>query len=147
MFELQGKTLTQEQIDYTINKLRDRVGMHRMDLDELREWNLDLETELHRERHIEMAFDGMRYFDILRWKEGWRLGRAVTGPSEQVCLRDLGANPYVGNGVDEFGDIIYEKSVAEGGLRNFDASKHYLWPVPYEERVKNPSLGQNPGWE
>lgn len=147
MFELQGKTLTQEQIDYTINKLRDRVGMHRMNLSELKEWNLDLETELRRERHIEMTFDGMRYFDILRWREGWRLGRAVTGPSEQVCLRDLGANPYVGNGVDEFGDIIYEKSVAEGGLRNFDPSKHYLWPVPYEERVKNPSLGQNPGWE
>ena len=35
---------------------------------------------------------------------------------------------------------------AEGGSRNFDESKHYLWPVPYQERLKNPSLGQNPGW-
>ncbi len=28
-FELQGKKLTQTQIDYSINRLRDRVNMHR----------------------------------------------------------------------------------------------------------------------
>jgi len=47
----------------------------------------------------------------------------------------------------EFGDVIYEKSTAEGGARYFDATKHYLWPVPNPERQKNPLLGQNPGWE
>ena len=146
MLNIQG-TLTQDQIDITINRLRDRVGMHRMILTELKEWNLDLTTELRRERRIEMTLDGMRTADIFRWKEGeLRMGRAITGPSLKVCLNDLGANPYPDTGVDEFGDIIFEKSVAEGGARTFDASKHYLWPVPYAERVKNPLLGQNPGW-
>lgn len=146
MFNIQGKSLTQVQIDMTINELRNRVGMHPMKLDELQAWKMDLETELHRERRVEMSFDGMRYFDILRWKEGDKLAHATVGPSLQVCINDLGANPYPGNGTDEFGDIIYEKSSAEGGLKTFDPSKHYLWPVPYEERVKNESLGQNPGW-
>lgn len=147
-FEVQNKTLTQEQIDYSINRLRDRVGMHRMILTELETWGLDLETELRRERRIELAGEGTRYADVMRWREGeLRFGRAITGPSLKVCLNDLGANPYPDTGVDEFGDIIYEKSKAEGGARYFDASKHYLWPVPYAERQKNPLLGQNPGWE
>lgn len=140
-------TLTQPQIDETINKLRKRVGMHEMRLEELSAWNLDLWTEIKRERRIEMTMDGMRYADIMRWREGeLRFGRAITGPSAQVCINDLGANPYADNGVDEFGDIIYEKSRAEGGARYFDPNMHYLWPVPYAERVKNPLLGQNPGW-
>ena len=79
--------------------------------------------------------------------DGSRFGRAITGPSLKVCMNDLGANPYPDTGVDEFGDVIYEKSTAEGGARYFDATKHYLWPVPNPERQKNPLLGQNPGWE
>lgn len=146
-FQKQGKTLTQDQIDYSINKLRNRVGMHPMILSELQAWNLDLETELRRERTVEMTMDGMRYADVMRWREGeLRFGRAITGPSLTVCLNDLGANPYPDTGVDEFGDVIYEKSTAEGGVRYFDASRHYLWPVPNAERIKNPLLGQNPGW-
>jgi hypothetical protein len=148
LFNTQGGTLTQDQIDRTINQLRDRVGMHPMRLNELQAWGLDLETELHRERRIEMSMDGMRYFDVLRWKEGEKfLGKAMVGPSLTVCLNDLGKNPFSANGVDEFGDIIYEKSVAEGGIDYFDPNKHYLWPVPYAERIKNQALGQNPGWE
>ena len=146
LYKING-TLTQDQIDMTINRLRDRVGMHRMNLNELAAWNLDLWTEIKRERRIELSFDGMRYADILRWREGeLRFGRAITGPSLTVCMNDLGANPYPDTGVDEFGDVIYEKSRAEGGPRYFDPTMHYLWPVPYEERMKNPLLGQNPGW-
>ena len=81
-------TLSQDDLDYTVNKLRDRVGMHRMNLDELTEWNLDLWTELKRERRVELSFDGMRYADVMRWKEGeLRFGRAITGPSLKVCMK------------------------------------------------------------
>ena len=148
LFNKQSESLTQNQIDMTINKLRQRVNMHPMILTELAAWGMDLKTELHRERRVEMSMDGMRYFDILRWKEGEKtLGKAMVGPSLTVCLNDLGKNPFTANGTDEFGDIIYEKSTAEGGVDYFDPNKHYLWPVPYAEREKNPNLGQNPGWE
>ncbi|WP_257666633.1 RagB/SusD family nutrient uptake outer membrane protein [Parapedobacter tibetensis] len=147
LFNIQGETLTQAQIDMTVNQLRARVDMHPMLLTELDAWGMDLKTELHRERRVELSMDGMRYFDILRWREGEiMLGKAMVGPSLTVCLNDLGASPFPGNGVDEFGDIIYQKSVAEGGLDHFDPNKHYLWPVPNAEREKNPALGQNPGW-
>ena len=120
LYKMNG-TLTQTEIDETINRLRDRVGMHRMDLKELQQWNLDLWTEIKRERRIELSFDGMRYADIMRWREGeLRFGRAITGPSLTVCMNDLGANPYPDTGVDEFGDVIYEKSRAEGGPRYSD---------------------------
>lgn len=150
MFNKQGKSLTQEQLDLTINRLRNRVGMHPMRLDELITWGLDLETEIKRERRVELSFDGMRYFDILRWKEGFRFGRAITGPSLKVCMNDLGKTPYV-NGeskpiVDEFGDVVFDASSAEGGARNFDPKKHYIWPIPYNEMIKNPNLKQNPEW-
>lgn len=145
--KMQGN-LTQDQIDMTINKLRDRVGMHRMILSELASWGMNLETELHRERRIELALEGMRLFDIYRWKEGERMGMAVTGPKASILINQLGANPYASNGIDENGDVIYEKaSTSEGDAgRRFDPAKNYLWPVPNAEIVKNPDLGQNPGW-
>jgi starch-binding outer membrane protein, SusD/RagB family len=146
-FNIQG-TLTQEQIDLTINKLRDRVGMHRMILSELGAWGMDLKTEIRRERRIEMAMEGMRLFDIYRWKEGERMGMAVTGPKASILISQLGKNPYASNGIDDNGDVIYEKasaSVGDAG-RRFDPAKNYLWPVPSAEVIKNPNLGQNPNW-
>ncbi|QEH42086.1 RagB/SusD family nutrient uptake outer membrane protein [Chitinophaga sp. XS-30] len=139
--------LTQVILDQTVNQLRTRVGMHHMILTELAAWGMDIETELRRERRIELAFEGMRLFDIYRWKEGERMGLPVTGPRASIVIQELGQNPYAANGLDANGDIIYEKSVNEGGGRNFDPAKHYLWPVPNGERIKNPNLGQNPNWD
>ena len=86
-----------------------------MILSELQAWNMDLKTELRRERRIEMSFDGMRYFDILRWKEGFRLGRAVTSLSLDVCMNELGGCPYVDDQdkpiLDEFGDVVYDNQM------------------------------------
>ncbi len=140
--------LTQEQIDKTINKLRDRAKMHRMILTELKDWGMDLRTEVYRERRIEMALEGMRLFDVFRWKEGDRMGMAVTGPSASILINQLGKNPYSSNGIDENGDVIYEKASTSAGDagRIFDPTKHYLWPIPDSEVLKNPNLGQNPGW-
>jgi len=138
--------LDQAVVDLTINELRERVQMHPMILTELTAWGMDVETELRRERRIELAFEGMRLFDIYRWKEGERMGMPVTGPKASICISQLGQNPYASNGVDENGDIIFEKSVVQGGGRNFDPAKHYLWPIPNSERIKNPELSQNPNW-
>lgn len=64
---------------------------------------------------------------------GGVFGPAITCPSLEVCMNELGGCPYVDDQdnpiVDEFGDVVYDKSTAEGGSRNFDESKHYLWPV------------------
>ena len=134
---LEQNKLTQADIDMTINLLRDRVGMKRMVISELTAKGLNVRDEIRRERRVELALEGQRYFDIMRWKQGALLAEDVKGmktawaamPAHVANLR-TDANGYI---------------VASTG-RNFDPSKNYLWPVPLTQIERNPDLGQNPGW-
>lgn len=82
-------TLTQEDLDLSVNKLRDRVGMPHMDMAAANanpdpfltdaEWggyqnvtgaNKGVILEIRRERTVELTQEGFRYYDIIRWKEG-----------------------------------------------------------------------------
>lgn len=132
-------TLTQDDLDISINKLRDRVGMRHMRLDEISANDLDLETEIRRERRIELALEGQRYFDILRWREGERLGEDMRGikAAWAPVPADLGSLPIDGDGY----------IVVRPGERVFNPAKHYLWPIPAQQIQYNPNLEQNPNWE
>lgn len=116
--------------DQTIRALRERAGFTdavalsydaSLTQDELRE-------VIRNERRVELAMEGLRIFDIRRWRiaedvlNGWAHG-AQFGPS----------------GVDNGYLRVNE--------RTFDPSRHYLWPIPRDERNLNPNLGQNPNWE
>ena len=74
----------------------------------------------------------------------------ITFPSLKVCMNDLGANPYPDTGVDEFGDVIYEKSTAEGGARYFDAREYAKDKKPsqlyYCETTENALLLADAGY-
>lgn len=133
----QGK-LTQDIVDQTINKLRDRVGMHRMNLAELAEWGLNVEDELRRERHVEMFMEGWRYFDVQRWKEGDRLGQDVKGIKKSMVEVQSSVDGY---NVDADGYIITMSG------RIFEDPKNYLWSLPFTQMERNPNLKpNNPGW-
>jgi len=129
--------LTQEVVDMTINKLRDRVGMKHMELAELAANGLDVREEVHRERRVELAMEGQRYFDIIRWKKGELLAQDVKGTNVNWL-----SNPKDAAGLrtDDKGFII----VLDGN--RFEDPRNYLWPVPMEQVQLNPELGQNPGW-
>lgn len=133
----QGK-LNQSAIDLTINKLRDRVGMKRMTLTDLAANGLDLRTEVRRERRVELALEGQRYFDIRRWKQGNLLAEDVKGMKKSLAFRasDVSNLPADANGY----------IIANSG-RTFVDPQHYLWPVPLTQLERNPNLGQNPGWQ
>lgn len=79
------------------------------------------------ERRTELAMEGLRIFDIRRWKiseevlNGWAHGA-------------------------RFGTPDIDNGYIRANQRTFDKSKHYLWPIPRDERQLNPNLGQNPGW-
>ena len=135
---LEQGELTQADLDKTVNKLRDRVGMKHMVISEIEANGLDLREELRRERRVELALEGQRYFDIKRWRKGELLADPVKGVNvnwlqypEQVA----------GFTTDDEGFII-----ALSG-RTFDPQRHYLWPIPLPQLERNPALGQNPGWE
>ncbi|GAB3816762.1 hypothetical protein GCM10028895_12260 [Pontibacter rugosus] len=134
----QGK-LTQQDLDLTVNKLRDRVGMVHMDLATLAANSLDVRTELRRERRVELAREGQRYFDILRWKQGDLLAQDVKGVKKSL-IPDYNQAYVASIPTDEDGHQIINTG------RRFDEGKNYLWPIPLEQLQRNPNLGQNPGW-
>lgn len=71
---------------------------------------------IRQERHVEFPWEGLRYHDLLRWRT-----------AEEVIPR-----------ATLFGE--------SRDTRQFDPSKHYLWPIPQKEIDLNPNLTQNPGW-
>lgn len=135
--------VTQDDLDRTINQLRDRVGMVHLELGNIPAGS-DLRTEIRRERRVELFFEGHRYFDLIRWKEGERLGEDLLGVKRSwldqsrlsVSLDDLTWKNVNGE----------EYLVIETG-RTFVDPKHYLLSVPFKQSQLNPNLlPNNPGW-
>jgi starch-binding outer membrane protein, SusD/RagB family len=89
-----------------------------------------LRDVVRQERRSELAFEGLRPYDIRRWKT-----------AETVLKGTVTGMRIPGNELpkDATGHIIVETRV-------FQAPRHYLWPVPQFERDQNPNLGQNTGW-
>src|SRR5690606_10979876 len=73
-------SITQADLDISINQLRDRVGMPHMDLNNIpvdpryvNDGVSPLIVEIRRERRIELFMEGFRYDDLRRWKQGKKL--------------------------------------------------------------------------
>jgi len=149
-------TITQTDLDMSINKLRDRVAMPHMTLG-----NIPVDpryeddgvspviVEIRRERRIELFMEGFRYNDLRRWKQGKKLEI----PSMGILWDDAAKIRYKGAKVTSAIDASTGKpyilvySGTEFATPVFDENKHYLWPVPLSSISQNPNLGQNPGWE
>jgi hypothetical protein len=109
----------------TIKALRQRTGFTdaaALDLDTSLT-QLGLQTVIRRERRCETVMEGLRVFDIRRW----RIAELV-----------LNGRPHG----DKFENSNTEYIVLE--QRVFDPERDYLWPVPQSEKDINPNLGQNP---
>lgn len=115
------------RIAAAVNKVRDRAGLPEL-------FGLTQEQmrdRIREERRHEFVAEHKRYFDILRWK------------TAETVLNTPGY------GINEdaskpLGDYTAEKFLGQN--RTFNASKHYLWPIPQSARDKNPNLTQNTGW-
>lgn len=136
--------LTQADLDKSINLLRDRVGMVHMKLSQLPAGS-DIRTEIQRERRIELFFEGHRYFDIIRWKQGHILGEDLLGVNKRWLDQSRLA-------VDLDKDLTWQTKDGQQYLlietgRAFNPDKHYLLPIPFKQMQLNPNLApQNPGW-
>lgn len=86
-----------------------------------------LREVVRNERRVEFGMEGLRIFDIRRWKI-----------AEDVL------NGYAHGA--KFGVSSVDNGYLRVNLRTFDPDKHYLWPVPRDERLINPNLSQNPNW-
>jgi hypothetical protein len=88
-----------------------------------------MRTTIQNERRIEMAFEEQRYFDLKRWK----LSETVMNKS----LTGVSITNSNGNLTYNYIPVLTAK---------FIAPKMYLYPIPYQEVLKNPNMKQNPGW-
>jgi hypothetical protein len=117
-----GQSNDPDVIDY-LNQIRNRSNMPNVNTavynsqDKLREL-------YRRERRVELAFEGNRWFDIRRWKIAEQVMNGVV----------YGAtNPANGQ------TVVVEN-------RKFDVGRDYLWPIPVQELQGNTNMAQNPGY-
>lgn len=145
-------TISQADLDKSVNLLRDRVGMPYMSLTPVTdsEWPdygytlSPILQEIRRERTVELMAEGFRLNDLLRW----RAHELFNGDTP------LGAYFYDGiveNGVGTTTIYLDENDYLDPyqpyGAFDFDETKAYLKPLPLDELSLNPNLTQNPGWE
>ena len=148
-------TITQADLDISINKLRDRVAMPHMDINNIpvdpryvSDGVSPLIVEIRRERRVELFMEGFRYDDLRRWKQGKKLeahsmgirwdAAAIArypGATPKTSIDPVSGNTYI----DVYKGTDYDNPV-------FDENKNYLWPIPLSALSQNPKLGQNPGW-
>ena len=142
-------TLTQGDLDKSINKLRSRAGVAPMLLtsianDPKRDATVSpLIWEIRRERRVELMMDGFRLQDLYRWKKG--------------TYMDSNINPdsFLGAKVPDNGKV---KRNADGYImpyavtlqRVFVDPKNYLSAIPSSQILLYPAAiqqtMQNPGW-
>lgn len=150
--------ITQDDLDKTINKLRERVKMPNMVLSDVNGWNYTKEfpllpniiNEIRRERKVELAAEGFRTDDLFRWAAARTHIRRQKPKGAKRAQWESMPGSMVGNiralPVDSEGYVEpYQNSLSSRGY-NFDPNRDYLLPIPSTELVLNPKLGQNPGW-
>src|SRR5690349_5842778 len=132
--------------------------------------------EIRRERGVELSLEGLRFKDILRWKRGELMEQEWNGfyvPSLNTPM-DLnedgiddvvfyqGTKPNLGSAITyvDVSETVAGKSNSQL-LKNGTSGeltwmnnvprewqdKMYYYPIPQNDIIANPNLGQNPGWE
>ncbi|MDE6090747.1 MAG: RagB/SusD family nutrient uptake outer membrane protein [Duncaniella sp.] len=158
LYEYNG-SISDDDLDITVNALRNRVGMPAKLTNAFAQANgLDMLEEIRRERTVEFIDENKRYDDIIRWKIAEKVlpvdiigALCISGETTQSKYDELKAKLTVGgslNGKQRYGtqDDLYVIEFAED--RRFDTAKDYLYPVPlYEISQSGGAVTQNPGWK
>ena len=181
-------TLKQADLDNTIRPLRVRAGLPDLDMEEANAnpdpylsssetgyanvtgANKGVILEIRRERTLETPMEGLRYWEIMRWKDGKRFEKPIEGlyfpgtgeydldgnGSVDVCIYDTEKAP--GNSADvlylKLGSDIVLSGETSGNVlahstqqRIWNEERDYLYPIPTDDRVLTQgAISQNPGW-
>lgn len=124
-----GEAIDQTLLDNTVNQLRTRPSV---DMAKITETNADvLRPILRNERRVELAMEGIRYWDLLRW-----------GTAHEELTQNIMGAPFPGSvRVSKLPDGTLDKHGRwYVGKRNFRKEKDYKWPIPQREQDINPNL-------
>lgn len=126
--EIGGTAINQSVLD-ALNKIRSRSDVN---MPEIRTMNQDeLRQIIRRERMVELAMEGLRLFDIRRWRVGEEV---IPGVVKGMTYEDM-SKP---------GTFLTVELT--GYIKEFKPEKHYLWPIPLQELKLNKNLKQNVGY-
>lgn len=163
-------TLTQEDLDKSINKLRSRPGIMMPHMQVLggqpavggvvyddpdRDPTVpSLIWEIRRERRTELMFEGFRLDDLKRWKK-----LAYTDTESNIDI-NRGAWIKTTDYATLHADVKIDRAGTEGYIvpstsaasaRLFNSEKYYLEPIPLDQiqlyQTQGVTLNQNPGWQ
>lgn len=129
--------ITQTDVNATINQLRAKAGVVDLVLNPA-----TIINDVRRERRVELAFEGLRYDDLMRWKHGVLLAEPVLGL--KFNAEDIADSNAFVEGTDIF--LNSEGYIMSNNNYGFDETKNYYFPIPVNELSLNPNLVQTPGW-
>lgn len=122
-----------ESVYEDIDMIRKRAGMPVVDRAKYADQE-SLRKFVRHERRVELAMEGLRWFDICRWK----IGEEVLNCDLNGCL--------LGTVDPETGALNLTKERIFVETRKFDPAKNYLWPIPQSVIDATPAIVQNPNY-
>lgn len=115
-----------------------------------------LRKQLRMERRMELASEGLRYMDIVRWRLAEKvLTRPIYGLLDPKDLKEkvVDKNLWFFAGtpkIDEDGIPDFSEMANTGLIRNLVPTawdnRQYLWPIPTQEIQINKNMKQNEGY-
>lgn len=106
-----------------LNEIRNRAGMPSVNTQEY-DTQEKIRQLVRRERTVELAFEGLRYFDIRRWG---------------IANKVMNGTVYGATDPKNGETVVVEDRI-------YDPSRDDLWPIPETEMLANPNMTQNPGY-
>lgn len=99
--------------------------------------------EIRRERNVELALEGFRYPDLIRWK------LAENALTQDILGAKYNATDWVGADIKNLNLNADQILIVEDkSTRRFNPAKDYLYPVPLNEiSLSGGAVVQNPNWK
>lgn len=153
LYEVNG-SLTDAQMNESINLVKARAGLPAITNAFLTANNMDIKTEIRRERTIELYAEGAtRFSDLKRWGIAEQeLGQTIYGAVIEGTVYEGNTTLYDPSAYG-FGEETTTTGVGDrrclivqpASIRNFSRD-NYLFPLPTSQTGLNDNLLQNPGY-
>jgi starch-binding outer membrane protein, SusD/RagB family len=116
-----------------INQVRQRPGVNMPAI--VATDQTTMRNQVRHERRVELAFEGLRWYDLKRWKTTEnKMNGSVYGVRPGTVDPNTGAITLTG------------ANITVGDLRLFKPNRDYYFPIPQNDIDISPILKQNPNW-